>query len=59
MKILDLVKLKNPISELESNYIFRIDNINEVTNRVLITVINSDLSIPPTELVSIEEVIII
>ena len=52
-KIGDKVKFKNPLSEFEVNAVYEVVNINLGTERVLITIVNSKLSIPPTELVGI------
>jgi len=50
------VKLINPTNEKEKNLVYRIVNYNEITQRVYITPINSDLLVPGQELVSISEV---
>ncbi len=49
------VKLRNP-EEGEENLIFKIVNYNEGTRRCYIEPVNSALSIPPQELVSIDDV---
>ena len=49
------VKLVRP-EDGEENLIFKITNFNELTGRCYIEPINSDLSIPPQELVSIDDV---
>ena len=49
------VKLRNP-EEGEENLIFKIVNYNKGTRRCYIEPINSNLSIPPQELVSIDDV---
>lgn len=50
----DKVRFKNPLSNFEVNAIYEVVNINLGTKRVLITIVNSNLPIPPTELVGIE-----
>ena len=56
LKIGDKVKFKNPLSEFESSAVYEVVNINLGTQRVLITIINSKLSIAPTELVGIDTI---
>jgi len=56
MKVGDQVKFKKPISEFEKTAVYEIVNINIETNRAQITVLNSNLSIAPTELVGINAV---
>lgn len=62
MKPIDItqpVKLKNP-QKGEEKLIFRIANLNEVTNRCYIELITSipgnNMRLPPQELVSINEI---
>lgn len=58
LKQLDLNKLviySNPL-EGEEKLEFEVVNYNEKTNRVQIKVVNSGLSIPPIELVSIDDI---
>jgi len=56
MKESDRVKFKKPISEFEKTAVYEIVNINTWTNRAQITVLNSNLPIAPTELVSINDI---
>ena len=53
-KTSDKVRFKNPLSDFEVHAIYEVVNINIGTKRVLITIVNSNLPIPPTELVGIE-----
>jgi len=56
MKVSDKVKFKNPMSEFEKTAIYEITNINDGTNRAIITHVNSNLPIAPEELVSLNDV---
>jgi len=56
MKPGEQVKFKNPISEFEKISIYKITNINDETNRALITHVNGNLPIAPTELVSLNDI---
>jgi len=56
MKESDKVKFKKPISEFEKTAIYAIVNINEGTNRAMITHINGNLPIPATETVSLNDI---
>ena len=49
------VRLTNP-QPGEEALVFKIVNYNEVTQRIIIVPLNSDLKIPPQELVSLEDV---
>lgn len=55
MKPGEQVKFKVPVSEFEKTAIYEITNINEGTNRALITHVNGNLPIAPTELVSLND----
>jgi len=48
-KIGDNVKFKNPLSEFEKTAIFKITNINEGTQRILITYVSGSLPLLPIE----------
>ncbi|GAB4286327.1 MAG: hypothetical protein Kow0098_01380 [Ignavibacteriaceae bacterium] len=50
------VKFIKPLNKAESKLIFRVVNYNEVTNRVYIQPINTNLTFPPQELVSIDDI---
>lgn len=50
-----LVKLKNP-EEGEENVVYKVVNFNEVTQRCYIEPTNLNFSIPPQELVSIDDI---
>ena len=50
------VKLSNP-SKGEENLVYSIVNYNEGTERAIIECLNSGMSINPTELVSINDII--
>jgi len=53
----DIVRLKDQFSEPdERKYLFVVKNINEVTERIDITCINTNMAIPPTESVGAEMV---
>lgn len=56
MKPGEQVKFKNPMSEFEKKAIYEITNINEGTNRAIITHVNGNLPIAPTELVSLNDI---
>jgi hypothetical protein len=50
------VKYINPNDEVEANQVFIVVNYNEVTNRVIIEWVNTDMPIRPTFLASIEDI---
>lgn len=54
-----IVKFKDPQSKEESESSYIIKNYNEITNKCYIMRINSNLSIRPLELVSLNDLIII
>ena len=49
------VKLKNP-QEGEENLLFKVVNYNDVTDRVIIEIIDDTYPFRPQELVSIEDI---
>lgn len=51
-----LVKLKYPGAG-EEDVIYKVVNFNEVTNRCYISPINLDFTIPPQELVSVDDIV--
>lgn len=50
------VKFRKPLNKEEAKLVFKVVNYNEVTNRVYIQLLNSDLPLPPQELVSVDEI---
>lgn len=56
MQVSDKVKFKVPVSEFEKTAVYEIVNINEGTKRALITHVNGNLPIAPTELVSLKDI---
>ena len=50
------VKFIKPLNKSEAKLIFNVVNYNEVTNRVYIQPLNINLTFPPQELVSIDDI---
>lgn len=54
-----LVKFNTPVTWEEKALVFELVNINDVTKRVQIKALGTELSIPPIETVSIDDVIVV